>query len=256
MKIVAISDTHELHEHIKLPEGDVLVHAGDFTNQGRIQSVYKFCNWMSKQNFQYKLVCAGNHDRCFANGARPEALKALEDAGVTYLEDSGIIIDGVNFWANPFTPTYGNWAFMLPRKSEALKATWDQVPIETNIILSHGPPQGILDWVPFKGSNPSNNAGCELALARVNELKQYGNLKAFICGHLHSNHGVKEIDGIKFVNAAAVVQAPGKLVASATFVATTPAPTPAEAAIAYGTLCFAICAKIFCDSGIFISLLP
>ena len=67
MRLVVVSDTHGLHNQIQgLPEGDVLVHAGDFMNSGfDVEDILSFNNWLGKQNFAHCVVCAGNHDRLF-----------------------------------------------------------------------------------------------------------------------------------------------------------------------------------------------
>lgn len=62
MKIVAISDTHQLHDKVVIPDGDVLVHAGDFTNQGTDGALIKFLTWFSSQPHPYKVFIAGNHE--------------------------------------------------------------------------------------------------------------------------------------------------------------------------------------------------
>jgi predicted phosphodiesterase len=132
MRLVVISDTHGLHNHIGiLPAGDVLVHAGDFMNSGLYpEEILSFNHWLAKQAIQRRVVCGGNHDRLFQLAPRL-ARELLTNA--TYLENTGVTIDGVSFWASPYTPEFLNWAFMYPRGAatrywELLKAVEEIKP--------------------------------------------------------------------------------------------------------------------------------
>jgi hypothetical protein len=100
-----------------LPDGAVLVHAGDFMNSGfDPQDVRSFNRWLGGQPFKHRVVCAGNHDRYFQNSPH-DARFLLTNA--TYLENTGVTIDGVTFWGSPYTPEFLAWAFMYPRGSGA-----------------------------------------------------------------------------------------------------------------------------------------
>src|ERR1035438_7317729 len=105
MKLVAISDTHNRHNKLVMPEGDVLIHAGDATGQGRLSEVTNFLEWMGKQNYKHKILIAGNHDWLFE--VNPVVAEDLcKDNGIIYLNDSGVEIDGVKFWGSPITPHF------------------------------------------------------------------------------------------------------------------------------------------------------
>lgn len=195
-KLVIISDTHEKHDKIVLPEGDVLIHCGDFTFQGVSWKVEQFATWMKAQDFKHKICIAGNHELSFGNAVkhRWQVIKMIEDAGITYLQDSSTEIDGIKFYGSPWTPFFFNWQFNLPR-GEPLANKWKEIPEDTNVLITHGPPWGILDQTSDNGSQ-----GCEELAIRV---KQLSNLKLHCFGHLHQDGGkTVEIDGVKFVNAA------------------------------------------------------
>lgn len=98
MKIVAISDTHERHKLITLPEGDVLVHAGDITKNGSVEAIRDFARWMQDAPHKSKIVIAGNHDFCFENENAAVVEKILADHGICYLFDSGVSVGGIKFW--------------------------------------------------------------------------------------------------------------------------------------------------------------
>src|SRR6266404_2477890 len=94
MRAIIISDTHEQHEKIVLPEGDLLIHCGDMTKQGSIGAVGKAITWMKAQPFAHKIAIAGNHDNAFQNANQNIARKMMQEAGITYLQDSWTEIDG------------------------------------------------------------------------------------------------------------------------------------------------------------------
>ncbi len=207
MRIVCISDTHGKHEQIKLPEGDVLIVAGDFTRTGNCLEVVEFCHWVKKQKFGHVLLSAGNHDLVYeaAKSYKPERLKiakdAMLDASITYLEDSGVTINDVNFYGSPWQPEFCNWAFNLPRGT-ALARKWAQIPDNTNVLITHGPPYGILDSVEDNHYNHGRDLhqGCADLTERVSRLK---NLKLHCFGHLHLDGGTSVVvNGVTYVNAA------------------------------------------------------
>jgi Icc-related predicted phosphoesterase len=200
MRIIAISDTHELHEHIVLPEGDVLVHAGDFTGKGSIGAIGKFMEWFSKQNFKRKLLIGGNHELGLDNGPmRDTKLSIIKNyKNVDYLENSDATIDGIKFWGSPVTPWFYDWAWNVTRGAE-IKKVWDLIPDDTNVLITHGPPKNILDVVEDSWGN-LEHVGCEDLSYRINYLKE---LKVHIFGHLHLGYGDSgPINGIRFVNAS------------------------------------------------------
>lgn len=192
MRLVVMSDTHGLHNGIEgLPDGDVLVYAGDFMNAGfDPEDIWSFNRWLEEQPFKNRVVCGGNHDRYFQN--RPHQARALL-TNVIYLENTGVTIDNVSFWGSPYTPEFLNWAFMYPRGSAA-KQYWDQIPDNLDVLITHGPPFGILDQV----SPRSAHLGCEELLKAVEEKKP----KVHIFGHIHGGAGTFENGDTRFVNAA------------------------------------------------------
>jgi Icc-related predicted phosphoesterase len=107
----------------------------------------------------------------------------LEQRGIIYLCDEVIVLDGVRFYGSPWQPEFFNWAFNLPRKGPALRAKWDAIPDDTNVLVTHGPEYGMLD-----APGPGNHVGCELLRHRLSTLR---NLKAHIFGHIHEGYGAR-----------------------------------------------------------------
>ena len=106
MKLTFFSDIHNKHDKIKFADGDVLVCCGDFTNRGALSDVEKFSGFIKRLNYQHKIVIAGNHDFCFDDQRKETAEKIFLNDGIIYLNDSGIVIDGVNFWGSPIQPWF------------------------------------------------------------------------------------------------------------------------------------------------------
>ena len=229
MKIVAISDTHNRHKHLtspanfpnSLPDGDLLLHTGDFSGRGQKGEVESFIKWIIKQAPRYThgvVFIAGNHDRSFD----PKFFREYEDSdlwddsshlkkptwlrhilsdlelsgyGVEYLENSLVEIDGIKIWGTPTTPWFhgDHWAFNQHRGPD-IKACWDLIPHDTDIVMSHGPVAYKLDYVPHS----NEYVGCEdmrHAMDRVQPLLH-------ICGHIHEGYGWEQNISTTFVNAS------------------------------------------------------
>ncbi|MGV3656308.1 MAG: metallophosphatase domain-containing protein [Chitinophagaceae bacterium] len=190
MKFVAISDTHCRHKSLKLPKGDVLLHAGDVTYKGERWEVMDFLDWFGKQNYTYKIFIAGNHDFYFEK-ISSAAMQAVLPKEVIYLNDSGITINNINVWGTPVTPWYYNWAFNRPRGT-AINRHWQLIPADTDVLITHGPPYGLLDTV-ING----RNTGDKDLRKRVEALKP----KVHLFGHIHESYGVEKRGETKFINA-------------------------------------------------------
>lgn len=215
MKLVCISDTH--NAQIEVPEGDVLIHAGDHTMRGTEKEMKKELEWLSSLPHKHKLLIAGNHDFYFDRWA-PKRFRSwslyrhyrIEELlgkypNLTYLEDSEVVIEGVKFWSSPYTPYFWQpdgvpWAFNFAdglRGRHQAENTWSKIPDDVNVLITHGPPVGIRD-------GDTERAGCPMLRRRIAELKY---LKLHVFGHLHSSYGRTDHDRgdgetITFVNAA------------------------------------------------------
>lgn len=180
MKLVLIADTHSLHRKVAVPDGDILIHAGDMTNVGDIHDVVDFAKWMQELPHKHKVVVAGNHDFCFENSWSNVAKGALADAGIVYLHDSGCEIAGLSFWGSPYTPVFMQWAFMRKRGSEILRH-WDLIPNHTDILITHGPPMGLCD----RSSPSGENLGCADLRDAVDRIRP----RLSVFGHIHGGAG-------------------------------------------------------------------
>ena len=188
MDITFISDTHGLHNRLKLSEGTVLVHAGDITEYGTEEEVIDFLDWFSGQPYFYKIFIGGNHDLFLESSTKAEKRKLIP-SNVIYLQNSGIEIQGFRFWGSPVTPWFLGMAFNA-RAGNELKRVWRKIPSSTDVVITHGPPKGILD---------AGMGDDELAF-RVSKIKP----KVHCFGHIHGQAGSKSHDRITYINAAMV----------------------------------------------------
>lgn len=190
LKLVAFSDTHGQHRLLyDVPEGDVLLFAGDMTEHGRVSEVEDFADWMGGFDHDFKLTIAGNHDYCFDDHRREEAVEALESNGIEYLENSSVEYRGVKFYGSPYSNTFDDYVF---------NEGFGDIPDDADVIITHGPPKGVLDYLEDYG-----NIGSE-ELKKVLEDREF---EAHIFGHVHQQHG-KQGDSynVSVVNRELVVE--------------------------------------------------
>lgn len=202
MKITFISDTHSKHNQITkdLPGGDLLIHAGDISSMGYKHEIQSFCKWFkSLNNYDNKIFIAGNHDWGFQDN--PTQTKEVLDfyGGFTYLEDMLEIIgddynSAIKVYGSPWQPEFYNWAFNLPKNGVELHEKWNQIPVNTDILITHGPAWGFVDQI----IGTTNHLGCELLTERITQIKP----KIHVCGHIHSGRGYYFDGNTHFINAS------------------------------------------------------
>lgn len=220
MKFVCVSDTHTKHgklgSSLTLPDGDVLLHAGDFSNVGGRHEVDGFFNWLIKQapRYTYGIVfIAGNHDKSFdtkykhlfaikeAPGGKPQWLiDMLEDlteegSNVTYLENSSIELNGTKIWGSPYSPWYygDRWAFNK-RRGKEIAEVWNLIPVNTDIVITHTPVAYKLDWIP----STQEYVGCYDLGRRLEDVRP----RLHVSGHIHESFGVDRNLDTTFINAS------------------------------------------------------
>lgn len=192
MKLVLLSDTHNKHRAIMVPEGDVLIHAGDSCGYGNVKEFMDFIGWFSQQPHEHKVMIAGNHDRALEKHTTRYLIPMIKDLGVHYLEDSFTNIDGIKFYGAPWQPAFCNWAFNLPR-GNALKEKWDLIPNDTDVLITHGPP-----WAIGDTSSDNKLLGCEDLLRAVQRVEP----ALHIFGHIHESFGSWQHGKTLFINAS------------------------------------------------------
>jgi predicted phosphodiesterase len=201
MRIVCVSDTHGRHGDIDVPDGDLLIHAGDATMAGRPDELAPFDAWLGTLPHRHKVVIAGNHDRLFEDHPE-EARRHITNA--LYLQDTEAVVDGLRIWGSPWQPWFLSWAFNLKRGAP-LRAKWALIPSGIDVLVTHGPPHLIRDRVKGAMAQGLNlalghgpNVGCEELREAVRRVRP----RLHVFGHIHEGHGREETDGTMFVNAS------------------------------------------------------
>lgn len=207
MRIVCISDTH-MAEPV-LPDGDVLIHAGDLTYRGSQSELDSQRLWLAAQPHKHIIVVPGNHDWGFEKRWEHHA-KEFEDSGLTVLNETFVVVDGLTFWGSPVTPYFHAWAFNV--RPEVMD--WSHMP-PTDVIITHGPPWGIMDEVvrytqkqigldkhfaPMyaKAIEATEHCGCPKLLKQIEAIAP----RLHVFGHIHEGYGQKTVGRTHFVNAA------------------------------------------------------
>jgi hypothetical protein len=193
VRLVCISDTHNASpgEGYTLPRGDILIHAGDLTNNGQPSEIRKALAWLREADYEHKIVVGGNHDislDAHFPDQHEEAAKLREmvraDDNIIYLEHESTVIEikgtRINIFGSPYSPASAGkqWAFQYP--PDQAETLWSNIPPDTTILITHTPPARHLDtsahWT--RGGCPTLSK----ALSRIKPLLQ-------VCGHCHEGRG-------------------------------------------------------------------
>ncbi|HYC56287.1 MAG TPA: metallophosphatase domain-containing protein [Candidatus Binatia bacterium] len=189
LRLVLLSDTHTMHELLEIPDGDVLVHAGDFCMRGSLDELEESAAFFSALPHRHKVVVAGNHDRILE---ADRSLGRTAFASCHYLLDSGAEIGGLRFWGSPWQPEHLSWAFNLPR-GQPLRQKWDLIPDGIDVLVTHGPPMGVMDQT-VRGEH----VGCQDLRDAVTRIRP----RLHVFGHIHEARGTVVTDETVFVNAS------------------------------------------------------
>lgn len=186
--VVCISDTHGSQP--SLPAGEILIHAGDLTQSGTHIEIQNTLSWLHQQPHPHKIVIAGNHDilldpsQCHAS-SWPLKRETLDWGNLIYLSPDSptttiTCSNGrkLKIHGNPLTPRHGNWAFQYPRNHDPWR---DQIPQDTDILITHGPPKGHLDT--------ASHYGCIHLLREVWRVKP----RVHVFGHIHDGYGTEYV---------------------------------------------------------------
>jgi len=187
-RLVVMSDTHGHHREVEVPDGDLLVHAGDFTFfNGSTLAIRDFNHWLAELPHRIKVLIPGNHDSGFVDPAYRELITEA-----TLLVNEGTVMEGLTIWGSPVTPN--DWGAFGPETAEERECLFSRIPEGTDILITHGPPRGILDGA----SREKNSQGCDQLLAAVRRVKP----RLHVFGHIHQQYGVVRSADTLFVNAA------------------------------------------------------
>lgn len=219
IRIWCISDTHGFEKDLKVPENiDIVLHSGDISNYKEarlnIPECMKFLEWYQALEIPYKVMCAGNHDLSIER--RHITPADIHARGITYLENESTNIMGLKIWGSPITPSFGSgWAFNKDRAK--LDALWGSIPEDTDVIVTHGPPKGVLD-LSYDREGKLEYCGCASLKRHVlHRVKP----KLITFGHIHNmdvimNQGILQLAGFDTIFSNASVVRDGRFELGAT----------------------------------------
>lgn len=188
MTLVCLSDTHGLHQDLLIPDGDVLIHAGDCTDGGTKRETISFLNWFASQPHPHKIIVPGNHDFFFEK----DGVSEIIPAGIEVLIDRRLEIGGIHFWGSPYIPAEGNWAFSKERGVD-IRKHWKLIPSETDVLITHTPPYGILDEI---------RSGLKLGCEELTRILKFVEPSYHLFGHIHHAAGTVFRNNIHHFNLA------------------------------------------------------
>ncbi|KAL4738469.1 Metallo-dependent phosphatase-like protein [Aspergillus similis] len=182
--VVCISDTHNTKP--SLPDGDILIHAGDLTQSGTREELQKQIDWLDSQPHRYKIVIAGNHETFLDRNHRSyhgNEKVTIDWKSLIYLERTSTTLNlsaghRLKVFGSPYTPKHGNGAFQYPRTDTTI---WQEIPKDTDLLVTHGPPKAHLDL---------GHLGCRVLRQTLWEMEPRPLLHVF--GHIHGGYG-KEV---------------------------------------------------------------
>ncbi|KAG5980952.1 hypothetical protein E4U55_003462 [Claviceps digitariae] len=194
LSVVCVSDTH--NSRPVLPDGDILIHAGDLTQSGSQSELDAALSWIRSLPHQHKVVVAGNHDLLLdpacdgPAGRSPARRHELDWSGIVYLHNEARTLScsnvrTVSVYGSPLSPKHGNWAFQYPRATDV--DVWaDTVPEQVDVLVTHGPPRGHGDLLKY---------GCEHLLRALWRVRP----RLHVCGHIHEGYGSEwlHFDGLQ-----------------------------------------------------------
>lgn len=191
-KVVCISDTHMQHLDLEMPDGDILIHAGDGTDMGEVEEFVRLNAWFRKlkaEKYKDIIYVPGNHDLLFQDDPQ-YAREIMKD--VTVLIDEGISVQGKSIYGSPWSVTFFDWAFMKPDLN--LSQIWAMIPENLDMLITHSPPYGILDE-----NARGTRCGSMTLMKEVLDKKP----KFHVFGHIHEDGGKEySIEPTTFINIA------------------------------------------------------
>lgn len=187
MRIVILSDTHTYHDPIKVPDGDMLIHCGDSTINGETWEMKKFLDWFSSHPHKHKVFINGNHEKVVERMGIMKEL-AAERWDLVYLEHETKEVAGFKIFGSPHTPEFFDWAYMYRKQQGGL--VWSMIPYDADIVITHGPPYGILDTTNYLRDGEDPHVGCPYLWSKIQLVKP----KLHCFGHIHPAYGWAKVN--------------------------------------------------------------
>ena len=203
MKACHVSDCHDVHQDFTLlvPEDtEILFFTGDMTYRGaewEIEILLEQFDKLSKR-VPHIVGCLGNHEKG-AEGKEDELKMRFAQVGVTLLHHESVEINGIKIFGSPYSPWFFDWAYSYynpnmgtqQKDDRSGKEVWQDIPEDTQVLLTHGPPQFILDQCR------NGAVGCPDLRRRIESIPS---IKYHMFGHIHESVGITNVAGVTYSN--------------------------------------------------------
>lgn len=186
IRIVCLSDTHDQIPK-KVPDGDLLIHAGDLTNAGTVDDIQSQIDWLASLPHRHKVLIAGNHDSWFDVRSRKledkKTARRPDFKGLHYLQNSSVALDfadgrKLNVYGAADLPTCGGSDNAFQYSPD--RHPWAcRIPMDTDVLVTHTPPKGHLDL----------DLGCPGLLEEIWRVKP----RVHVFGHVHWGRGRESV---------------------------------------------------------------
>ncbi len=200
MKIWFISDTHNEHEQLTVPDVDLVIHCGDESESGEPRTnepeSRRFLDWYADLDIPTKIFVPGNHSTAIEQGL----IRAADYPKVILLIHGQTEWEGLKIFGTPYTPKFFHWAYM--RERSELDSVWESIPSDIDILITHGPPKGLLDVTRDMDTREPVHVGSKSLRRHVLE-RIHPKIHAF--GHIHdersfTNYGTVTRNETTFIN--------------------------------------------------------
>ncbi len=198
LKVVMLSDTYGLHEQVEVPDGDVIIHAGNFSPYGEHHgdTAYKsFIKWFTKLPHKHKIFAPGKDDSCSYNIRN--IYKMLNDNS-HFIHNNDVQID-TTVIQSAYESSYNsyqvqvpvNWIEIFKQQQEIinrLEKSWSEALSYVNILITNHAPWGILD----------NGKGCQVLAERVKKSRPDFHVFSGTC----AEYGITKLGNTTYINAS------------------------------------------------------
>ncbi|CAL5970875.1 Calcineurin-like_phosphoesterase [Hexamita inflata] len=206
LHITCISDMHGEYNRLNLPGGDLLICAGDSqlfleNCEQTLNDGLQFCEWLNKQEYTQKIFVAGNHDLVFEKYDQQIRHALINYPSVKYLRNEQINIEINGTQLQIFgSPLYvyrqtKKLQFFISNE-ESRSNIVNNIPENTDILITHGPLYGICDQ-----NSKGVSCGCQILKQAINKIKP----KLHVFGHIHESQGIIKQESTNFINAAVML---------------------------------------------------
>jgi predicted phosphohydrolase len=191
IRVVVISDTHEQHGTLDVPDGDILFVVGDililnrplFSHEHSVTKIKKFNDWLGNLPHAEKVVVAGNHDHALEVMGKEEARKLLSNAIYLQNETYESQLTHLKIWGSPMSAANRGGRGLNPafQDLDGLAEIVQTIPTDVDVLAIHGHPS---------------------TMPPINDFLHSHSPPLCVFGHVHQAHGVHNFGTTRGINGA------------------------------------------------------